>query len=324
MRQRERGCVALKAPFPWFGGKSRVAGIIWDRFGDVRHYIEPFAGSIAVLLKRPEDHRRAFETINDLDAHIANFWRSVQLSPSVVIDYADWPISEADLHARHRHLVERMTPERRDRFMSDPLYHEPDMAGWWLWGLCMWIGSGWCEPLGSRRMRVGTYRNMPGKWRGIHAQVDWSALIHAIRERIRRVKAVCGDWKRVVTPAAIGSDVRTAGIFLDPPYSKETGRGGRIYAQESLTVAHDVREWCKANGDDPDLRIALCGLRGEHDELEDNGWEAVRWSSVGGFGKGNDSKALERRHLETIWFSPHCLGGRQIDMFKASGIEIAG
>lgn len=32
----------LKAPFPWFGGKSRVAPIVWDRFGDVPNYVEPF------------------------------------------------------------------------------------------------------------------------------------------------------------------------------------------------------------------------------------------------------------------------------------------
>lgn len=39
---------ALKAPFPWFGGKSRVAPLIWARFGEVRNYVEPFAGSLAV------------------------------------------------------------------------------------------------------------------------------------------------------------------------------------------------------------------------------------------------------------------------------------
>ncbi len=40
----------LKAPFPWFGGKSRAAELIWSRLGDVSNYVEPFAGSLAVLL----------------------------------------------------------------------------------------------------------------------------------------------------------------------------------------------------------------------------------------------------------------------------------
>lgn len=43
----------LKAPFPWFGGKSRAAHLIWPRFGNVPNYVEPFAGSLAVLLNRP-------------------------------------------------------------------------------------------------------------------------------------------------------------------------------------------------------------------------------------------------------------------------------
>ena len=25
----------LRAPFPWFGGKRRIADLVWSRFGDV-------------------------------------------------------------------------------------------------------------------------------------------------------------------------------------------------------------------------------------------------------------------------------------------------
>jgi DNA adenine methylase len=40
----------LKAPFPWFGGKSIIAPEVWERFGNVQNFVEPFAGSLAVLL----------------------------------------------------------------------------------------------------------------------------------------------------------------------------------------------------------------------------------------------------------------------------------
>lgn len=43
----------LKAPFTWFGGKSRVARLVWERFGDPANYVEPFFGSGAILLGRP-------------------------------------------------------------------------------------------------------------------------------------------------------------------------------------------------------------------------------------------------------------------------------
>lgn len=39
-----------KAPFPWAGGKSKAAPLVWDLLGDPHHYVEPFAGTMAVLL----------------------------------------------------------------------------------------------------------------------------------------------------------------------------------------------------------------------------------------------------------------------------------
>ena len=43
----------LKAPFPYFGGKSNVADIVWAGLEQPKHYIEPFYGSAAVLLAGP-------------------------------------------------------------------------------------------------------------------------------------------------------------------------------------------------------------------------------------------------------------------------------
>lgn len=72
--------MALDCPFPWFGGKRRVASLVWQRFGSVDNYVEPFFGSGAVLFNRPEPHS-GNETINDIDGFVANFWRSVKLAP---------------------------------------------------------------------------------------------------------------------------------------------------------------------------------------------------------------------------------------------------
>src|SRR6185369_15379860 len=121
---------ATKAPFPWFGGKSRAAPLIWDRFGEVVNYVEPFAGSLAVLLSRPSAPQ--IETVNDLDCYLANFWRCLSaLSTgcdyegrtgdevaSEVASFADWPVNEADLHARRRWLVEQSG--FRERMRRDP------------------------------------------------------------------------------------------------------------------------------------------------------------------------------------------------------------
>ncbi len=95
--------MTVTAPFPYFGGKRRIAQMVWQHFGDVPNYVEPFAGSLAVLLGRPTPAHT--ETVNDKDAYLANFWRAIQHAPELVAMHADWPVNEADLHARHRWLV---------------------------------------------------------------------------------------------------------------------------------------------------------------------------------------------------------------------------
>jgi DNA adenine methylase len=132
----------LKAPFPWFGGKSRAASLIWSRFGDVPNYVEPFAGSLAVLLARPTPPGN--EIVNDLDCYVANAWRAVQADPDAVAEVCDWPVNEADLHARHRWLHGRV--EFRERMKNDPDYFDARIAGYWIWGLSCWIGDNFCRP----------------------------------------------------------------------------------------------------------------------------------------------------------------------------------
>jgi DNA adenine methylase len=148
----------LKAPFPWFGGKSRVAAEVWARFGDTPNYVEPFAGSLAVLLGRPEKHAAKTETVNDLDGFIANFWRAIAADPEATAFYADWPIIEADLNARHAYLVGERDSLLR-RLEGDPEFYDARIAGWWVAGVCGWIGSGYCSGEGPWVVRDGELVN---------------------------------------------------------------------------------------------------------------------------------------------------------------------
>ena len=149
----------MKAPFPWFGGKSKVAGIVWERFGDVPNYCEPFFGSGAVLLDRPHDP--GTETINDLDCMVANFWRALQNDPDAVAYHADNPVNEADQHARHLWLVSQ--EEFREAMKTDPEFYDSKIAGWWVWGQCIWIGAGWCAKQLPHLGNAGTgvHRKLP-------------------------------------------------------------------------------------------------------------------------------------------------------------------
>ncbi len=156
----------VRAPFPWFGGKRRVADVVWRAFGpDVPNYIEPFAGSLAVLLARPRGAGK-IETVNDRDRYLANFWRAVSADPIAVANAADWPVNEADLHARHKWLVNQA--EFRERMHTDPDFFDVKIAGWWVWGLCQWIGGGWCvepQPVGGRKLP-----KLDGMGKGVHSE----------------------------------------------------------------------------------------------------------------------------------------------------------
>lgn len=125
--------------------------------------------------------------------------------------------------------------------------------------------------------------------------------------RLRTVRVACGDWSRVVTDSVTVRHGVT-GVFLDPPYGEEIEQT-RVYATDAPDIARDVRRWCADKGDDPRLRIALCGYTGEgHEELERLGWTAYRWRASGGYGGGRGGVGDTNRRKETIWFSPHCLG----------------
>jgi len=144
----------VKSPFIYFGGKRRVAAQVWEAFGDVDSYVEPFAGSLAVLLDRPGWHRSRAETVNDADSYLANFWRALAHDPEAVAAWADWPVNETDLFARHLWLVN----EGRARIAAmeaDPDFYDVKVAGWWVWGINAWIGSGWCSGTGPWTLAVG-------------------------------------------------------------------------------------------------------------------------------------------------------------------------
>lgn len=68
----------MKPPLTYFGGKTRLAPRIAALLPDHRHYVEPYCGSLAVLLaKEPSPH----ETVNDLDHALVTFWRMLRECP---------------------------------------------------------------------------------------------------------------------------------------------------------------------------------------------------------------------------------------------------
>lgn len=304
----------LRAPYNWFGGKRKVAEMVWERFGDVPNYVEPFYGSGAVLLGRPTPAK--LETINDKDAFVVNFWRAIQNDPEAVARWANAPVNESDLMAKHRWLAESASA-RMEVTKLDPDFYDAKVAGFWVWGICAWIGGGWCDGKSHKgNMKLphlgggmGIHRrepHLPGcleldREKGDEFERLYEYFGHLAR-RLRHVRVACGDWSRVMGDSVTFNNGLT-GVFLDPPY--DAGMHSVDYAAGCGNISKDVREWAIANGENPLLRICLCGYEGEH-AMPDS-WETVEWKATGGYGNLGDGRGRENAAKERIWFSPACL-----------------
>jgi hypothetical protein len=247
---------ALLSPFPYFGGKRSVAHEVWSRLGSPIQYIEPFCGSAAVLLAAPRP--ASLEVINDGSGFIANLWRAVKHSADLVAEWADYPVSHIDLGGRHVWLM-----EQRDQIgagLRDPNWPgDAKVAGWWLWGQCCWIGSGWCD-------WVGKVPHAGNAGMGLLTSCGRTAQawLRRIADRLERVRIVHGDWSRCLNNHYGGDETA---VFLDPPYRAYE----KLYGVSS-PVADSVAAWAR---DNEHLRIALCGHNGDY-QLD--GWDVVKWS----------------------------------------------
>ena len=343
----------LRSPFPWFGGKSRAAHLIWAALGDCPNYVEPFFGSGAVLLGRP--HAPGIETVNDIDGMVSNFWRAVADHPKGVAHHADWPVSEVDLHARHLWLVERLADGFAEWLMGDSYHFDVKVAGWWVWGMASWIGGEFCSGKGPwgrgedgrlvRQEGIGINRKLPhlsaagqgiqrklphlgnaGRGvsrslphlsragQGIKRAGEIAAYLEGLAARLRSVRVCCGDWTRVMGPSVTSNAGTPCGIVLDPPY--QHAERDIVYTHDH-DVAADVMAWALEHGADPALRIVVCGYEGDCNATlaVHHGWSMVPWKAVGGYGNRNDDGS--QGHRERLWLSPHCLAVEPAQMSMA-------
>jgi hypothetical protein len=327
----------LRAPFPYFGGKSSVAELIWLRFGAVKQYIEPFCGSAAVLLAAPD--RASLEVINDVNAYIANFWRCVKYQPAETWEWQDYPVSHVDLYGRHRWLTEPARHAELVAALTDPEWPgDAQIAGWWVWGQCCWIGSGWCDESRSDPARGQRGHGSPSTRSREDPDDAGNAGMGLQAQGLGKIPHASN--------AGIGLQAQGLGKI---PHASDAGRGRaspwRLGAYEwiqrlserleRVRVVHGTWNRClnrHYGGDaaaylfDPpyrayeklystnspvadavaewcrenaDARIALCGHIGDYDLP---GWDAVQWEREGNTYGGGGTK-----DRECIWFSPACL-----------------
>lgn len=101
----------MKPPISYYGGKARLAERIVALLPVRSHYVEPFAGSLAVLLAKP---RAPMETVNDLDGELMAFWRVLRDRPDELARAAALtPHSRAEHQAAYVQTTDELESARR-------------------------------------------------------------------------------------------------------------------------------------------------------------------------------------------------------------------
>lgn len=238
----------MRPPFPYYGSKARLSGWITSLMPDHRVYVEPFAGSAAVLFaKRPAP----IEIINDLDGNVVNFFRTLrQHEPDLVralryTPYARDEYAAADLSDTSIDSVERA----RRFFVRCTQGHNAAGAGG---------RAGWSNGIRRNQSQAATVVSLVDR-------------LHEVAERLRQVVVENRDAADCVA----AYDAPDAVLYVDPPYLAST----RYQADRSR--ACDYAHESSAPDDHQRLAVALrqCAgsvlLSGYHSPLYDElyaGW----------------------------------------------------
>lgn len=256
----------MKPPFAYYGGKSRIADQIVALLPDHEYYVEPFAGSLAVLLAKPVAR---MEVVNDLDSRLMTFWRVLRERPDELIR-----VCALTPHSRAEHQASR------DLDGCDDL--ETARRVW------VWLSQSRTGTLKKTGWRF--FVNPHGSSVGMPAYIEgYVERMAAVAERLHAVSLENRPALELIEAYGAHSD---ALIYADPPYLAEV-RAGRNYGTEMAT-AGEHRELAEALNACA-AAVVLSGYDSPlYVELYD-GWH--RTEIVTGNGQGG----TYRRAVEVLW-----------------------
>jgi DNA adenine methylase len=196
--------MTLTPPFPYFGGKQTLAAQIVSHFPEHSRYVEPFAGSLAVLLaKAPEP----YEVVNDLDGRLIGFWKTLR-------DRGDELERACALtpHSRQEYIT-----AKREGPSVDPV--EDARRLWVLFTQSIsgaYEGAGWRSP--------GPTRKSPGQhFSRFHER------FHGLADRLRHVSLENLPYTTILSRYADDEDCL---LYVDPPYLAETRSTAKEYVHD--------------------------------------------------------------------------------------------
>lgn len=280
----------MRPPFPYYGGKMSVAERIAAVLPEHGHYVEPFAGSLAVLLAKAPAR---METVNDLDQGIVTFWRMLRERPDELMTAC-----ALTPHSRAEHAI------AIDMMDGTADVDEIERARR-VWVRLTQGRSGALMPTGWRAYQnpAGGVTSMPGYLAG---------YVDRIPPAARRIAAVTLECRPAVDVIAAYGRHEQVLLYCDPPYPYST-RSGSHYRHE-MGREQQHRELAAA------LRAATAAvvLSGYDCELYDElypDWDRLQISTF--TGNGGDRRGGSR--VEVLWSNRPLSRQMQFSDVEATG-----
>lgn len=272
-RVDQTGYQRIRGPLKWHGGKSRLASRIVEIMPPHLHYVEPFAGGLAVLFAKPP--AGVSEVVNDLDGDLMTFWQVLRDEHHFArfqraIEAV--PFSEAEWLEAKRNLAEQ--PD------ADPV-----SRALWFFIACRQSLAGRRDtfaPLTRRRTR-----------RGMNEQASaWLSAVEglpSVHGRLRRVAVLCRPALDVIE-SQDGPDTL---MYCDPTYLPSARSTQDVFSHEMSELDHfrllDMLKRAKS-------QILLSGYPSEMYETTLSGWNRhvfeVPNDAAGGRAKGRQTEVL--------------------------------
>ncbi|MEM8876028.1 MAG: DNA adenine methylase [Planctomycetota bacterium] len=208
----------ISALLPWYGSKRTLAPLIVELLGEHRAYVEPFGGSMAVLLRKA---RVAAEVVNDLHGDLVNLAR-------VMSDHGD----RLRLFRRCRNVI--MYDGVVDDAKADltRLRGTEDRVGWAAAYYAMsWLGLNGFSGTDKEEGNVNTARRYTLLGGG-SPTTRWRSAVNAIRTNGERLAGVDIRSEDALDLLEKLGDVAGQVIYVDPPYFAKGAKYRHDFAPE--------------------------------------------------------------------------------------------
>ncbi|WP_439630879.1 DNA adenine methylase [Gemmata sp.] len=265
-----KGHSRIDPPLKWHGGKFYLAPHIVNLMPSHKHYVEPYAGGLSVLLsKNPEG---ISEVVNDLNEDLTNFWKVLQSEDTFgrfQRALQAVPFSEAEWD----NAAEISVGEPIERAIRFFIRCRQSLAG----------RMDRFAPLSKTRTR----RDMNEQASAWVTAVDGLPTVYA---RLRRVAILNRDALSVIKE----QDSPGTLFYLDPPYLSETRTSEAVYAHEMTVAQHEqlLNSVLSCHG-----KVMLSGY---HSELYDR--KLRRWKRHEFEIKNQAAQARKKRVMtEVLW-----------------------